>query len=527
MLRNWRKTRQQRDIFSTATKRHQAQARRWQAAKAPLWSRILPRTVASQRSLLCLLVLAGLGYLFSQQSGVASHGNSSSATQRQSVPLPGTAAANGNSVTRLTAKPVATEPQLATAPPPDGSTEPDEARPTVAAIDATNAAAAESLELTARIDLGPQHRYQVQSGDTLSAIFDRFNLSQKQMYQVLEADYSVLALDTLMPGNQLNFWVDAEGLLTKFEIEFDRSHQVVFAKAPQGFEVNEVLIDGQWQSQSIGINIQGSFSRSAQRAGLRSALANQIHTMFKDKLDFRRRLRAGDTVRVLLENQSIDGNATGNSRLLAVEFEGRNWQHTAYLHSDGNYYDADGASLARAFMRHPFAKSYRISSKYNPRRLHPVTKRVSPHNGTDYAAGRGTPILAAGDGVVKRVENHPIAGKYVVLQHGGEYRTRYLHMSRIDVRRGQTVVRGQKIGAVGSTGRVTGAHLHYEFHIRGRAVNSLTAKIPMATSVEKQDKQQFLAQVYLYQTQMQEMLAKQMGVEGGNDAGEVIVTVAD
>ncbi|WP_067658712.1 peptidoglycan DD-metalloendopeptidase family protein [Ferrimonas marina] len=363
-------------------------------------------------------------------------------------------------------------------------------------------------DLLPLLERPPRLEYSVAKGDTLSGIFNRFSISQRQMYEVLEADYALLALDTLRPGDGLRFWVDeADNSLERMEVVFDLAHKVVFTRHEDTYEVNEVLIDGDWVASSSEIDIQGSFSLSAQRAGLKVSETQRITTLFNDKLDFRRQLRAGDTVRVLRESQFIDGEATGNDRLLAVEFSGRNWTQTAYLHDDGNYYDDEGQSLARAFMRHPLPKEYRISSRYNPNRLHPVTGRVSPHNGTDYAAPTGTPILAAGDGVVTRVENHPIAGKYVVLEHGGQYRTRYLHMSRIDVKRGQTVSRGQRIGAVGATGRVTGAHLHYEFHINGRAVDSLNARIPMATSVPSSDRQAFLAQVYQYQSQMTELIA--------------------
>ncbi|GAA4893551.1 peptidoglycan DD-metalloendopeptidase family protein [Ferrimonas pelagia] len=368
---------------------------------------------------------------------------------------------------------------------------------------------AEALAALPLTERPAQLEYSVNVGDTLSGIFSRFGINQRQMYQVLEADYAYLALDTLMPGNRLRFWVDeAANRLEQLEVEFDMAHRVVFSRHQESFEVEEIILEGDWLASSSEVAIHGSFSQAASRAGVRSAEVQQITDLFKDKLDFRRQLRAGDTVRVLRESQSIDGVATGKHRLLAVEFEGRNWLQSAYLHNDGSYYDEDGQSLARAFMRHPFSRDHRISSRFNPNRLHPVTGRVSPHNGTDYAAATGTPILAAGDGVVGRVEDHPIAGKYVVLEHGGQYRTRYLHMSRIDVRRGQSVTRGQQIGAVGATGRVTGAHLHYEFHINGRAVDSLNARIPMATAVADSDKQSFLAQVYQYQSQMTDLIAQ-------------------
>ncbi|MBY5991305.1 peptidoglycan DD-metalloendopeptidase family protein [Ferrimonas balearica] len=361
--------------------------------------------------------------------------------------------------------------------------------------------------------LGPVvNHYTIESGDTLSGLFSRFGISQAQMYQVLEADYSVLALDTLMPGNDLMLEQDRDdNALNRLEVVFNAAHRVVYERMEDNtFEVQELRIDGDWLASAVETEIQGSFYLSAERAGLTPAEISRITTLFNDKLDFRRQLRAGDSVRVLRESQYVEGESTGQDRLLAVIFAGRNWEQSAYLHDDGNYYDSEGHSLARAFMRVPVQGKYRNSSGFNPRRLHPVTGRIAPHNGTDFAAPTGTPILAAGDGRVTRVENHPIAGKYVVIEHGGQYRTRYLHMSRIDVSRGQTVTRGQRIGAVGATGRVTGAHLHYEFHINGRPVNPMTANIPMATSVDKADRQAFLAKVYQYQAQMAQ-LAKANG----------------
>ncbi|MFA0698865.1 peptidoglycan DD-metalloendopeptidase family protein, partial [Vibrio sp. 10N.222.49.C9] len=123
---------------------------------------------------------------------------------------------------------------------------------------------------------------------------------------------------------------------------------------------------------------------------------------------------------------------------------------------------------------------------------HPVTRRISPHNGMDFAIPTGTPVLAAADGKVIMVRNHPYAGKYLVIEHGSIYKTRYLHMSRIQVKRGQMVKRGQRIGLSGATGRVTGPHLHYELLIRNRAVDPMTANIPMAKSVPDSEMAEFV-----------------------------------
>ncbi|WP_245595633.1 MULTISPECIES: peptidoglycan DD-metalloendopeptidase family protein [Ferrimonas] len=346
--------------------------------------------------------------------------------------------------------------------------------------------------------------YEIAKGDNLSRIFSLIGISQKQMYQLLEADYSVLALDTLKVGDRLNFWLDeADNDLQKLELVFNPAHKVRFTQvAPGEYEVEEIRLEGQWRSTGVHGEVKGSFARVAQQAGLNANDVAEIENLFKDKLNFRRDLRAGDQFGVVRRSQFVDDVATGNHEILAVSFVLRGKEVDAFRHTDGQFYDADGNSLQRAFLARPFNGKYRISDHFNRHRKHPVTGRVKPHNGTDWALPSGTPLLAAGDGVVTRVENHPYAGRYVVIDHGGRYRTRYLHMSKIQVRKGQRVSRGQRIGLSGATGRVTGAHLHYEFHINGRPVDALKADIPMASSMAKKERQAYYAQAHQYREMM-------------------------
>ncbi|EKE67744.1 cell wall endopeptidase, family M23/M37 [Gallaecimonas xiamenensis 3-C-1] len=351
----------------------------------------------------------------------------------------------------------------------------------------------------------PSLEYRIQAGDTLSGIFDRLGLGQKVMYQILESDQEVLALDTLQPGDELRFWMGGEeqGQLQKLELKFSLAHQVIFSRVDDNhFEFQKVDLPGTWQSEPLGGNIEGSFYVSAQKAGLSDAEIARIASLFKDKINFSRDLRAGDRFQVVRQSQYIDGQATGDTELDAIRIYNRKKVLSAYLFSDGSFYDADGQSLARAFLRYPTTKHYRISSPFDPRRHHPVTGRTAPHNGTDFATPTGTAVLATADGVVTRVENHPYAGKYIVVEHGGKYLSRYLHLSKALVRKGQLVSRGQKIALSGATGRVTGPHLHYELHIGRRPVNPMTAKIPMAASVEGKDKAAFQAQVKKLDAQM-------------------------
>lgn len=341
----------------------------------------------------------------------------------------------------------------------------------------------------------PNYEYTIQAGDNLSSIFDQLGFGYSELMKIMETDLNFLALDTLKPGNTLRFWRDEEsGALSKMELEFSLVERAVYSRVDDGsYEFSDVKLPGQWKTFPLVGEINGSFSQSVYNLGLGSSEIEQIVSLLKDKISFTRDLRAGDRFEVVQSRQFVDDQLTGNREIQAIKIFNRGRVLSAYLHSDGQYYDHDGDSLQRAFQRKPVNGAYRLSSNFNPTRKHPVTGRVSPHNGTDWATPTGTPIVSTGDGTVIMTRKHPYAGNYVVIQHGSRYKTRYLHLSKILVRKGQKVSRGQRIGLSGSTGRVTGPHIHYELIDRGRPVNAMKANIPMASSVSKKEMPAFEA----------------------------------
>ncbi len=227
----------------------------------------------------------------------------------------------------------------------------------------------------------------------------------------------------------------------------------------------------------------GSFARSAQATGLSSSSVTELTRILQKKLDFRRDSRRGDQFQVLVESDMIDGE-TLDSRVLAVKYDGERMDLTVVRNTtDDNFYTPEGSSLDPAFARHPFEGNYRLSSNFNPRRLHPVTGRVSPHNGTDFAMPIGTPITAPANGRVERVGNHHAAGRYIVVRHDNGYRTRYLHLSQPLVSQGERVTMGDRIALSGNTGRSTGPHLHYEVIVNNTPVNAMTVELPENTSL--------------------------------------------
>ena len=149
--------------------------------------------------------------------------------------------------------------------------------------------------------------------------------------------------------------------------------------------------------------------------------------------------------------------------------------------------------MRKAFLRAPVNFKY-ISSNFNPRRLHPVTGQVRAHRGIDYAAPVGTPILASGDGKVTQSGYNSLNGNFVFIKHGGNYETKYLHLQKRLVKTGDRVRQGKTIGTLGSTGRVTGPHLHYEFLVNGVHRNPRTVQLPQSDSISRSERHAFLQQ---------------------------------
>lgn len=340
--------------------------------------------------------------------------------------------------------------------------------------------------------------YFVKVGDTLSNIFSSWKLPYGTVQKVMEADLESLKLDAIKPGDHLELLLDGDSKQL-VELIFHESlvEQAVFTKNNDGsFDYQFHEVPGEWKEKLYAGTVHGSFSTSAYKAGLTTAQIANITRTLRDKINFARELRAGDSFNVLVKEQYTDNHLTGKTEVQGISINLRNREVAAFLAPDGRFYDRAGNSLEQAFDRYPVARQFRrITSSFNPYRKHPVTGRISPHNGTDFATPVGAPVYSTGDGRVVAIRNHPYAGKYLVIEHNSVYKTRYLHLSRFLVKKGQQVKRGQKIALSGATGRITGPHLHFEVLVRGRAVNAMKANLPMASSILPQNKKEFLARI--------------------------------
>lgn len=224
-------------------------------------------------------------------------------------------------------------------------------------------------------------------------------------------------------------------------------------------------------SRLAGGVIHSSLFAATDAANIPDAVAVQVAELFSANIDFRRALRKGDRFAVVYETLEADGEALGNGRLLSAEFVNNGKRYQALWFRDpgadkGAYYTPEGASMRRAYLAAPVAFS-RVTSGFKMR-LHPILQIWRAHLGTDFAAPTGTPVRSVGDGVVEFAGVQNGYGNVVFVKHRSQHVTVYAHLSRIDVRAGQSLAQGQTLGAVGATGWATGPHLHFEFRVNGR-----------------------------------------------------------
>jgi len=244
------------------------------------------------------------------------------------------------------------------------------------------------------------------------------------------------------------------------------------------------------EKQISGV-IQNSLYVDMMAKGGTPQLVNELADVFGWQIDFFR-IQKGDLYKVIYEEKIVEGEVVemGNIRGAYFNHFGNDFYGILYDQGNGNdFFDEDGNSLRKAFLRAPVEYS-RISSRYSGRRFHPVQKRWKAHLGTDYAASRGTPIRATGDGIIVEARYKKYNGNYVKIKHNGTYTTQYLHMSKIGsgIRPGVKVKQGQTIGYVGSTGLATGNHVCYRFWKNGSQVDARNVYIPPSEPIKEDHK---------------------------------------
>ncbi|NRA84344.1 MAG: peptidoglycan DD-metalloendopeptidase family protein [Gammaproteobacteria bacterium] len=331
----------------------------------------------------------------------------------------------------------------------------------------------------------------VKSGDNLALIFNRAGFSANTLYKITSLGKDTAVLKKIMPGQTIHFGANKNKELIQLTYQQDRVTSLEITKVDGAFQAKKTLRTYDINERIISATIKSNFWNAAVDSKLDPAIIMNLANIFEWDIDFSLDIREGDQFSLIYETMFLDGEEIKTGNILAAEFINRGQSYKAIRAANGEYYSDKGRSMRKAFLRSPVKFNY-ISSSFNPRRRHPVTKLVRPHNGIDYAARTGTRVRASGSGTVIASSYTKFNGNYVVIKHGERYVTKYLHLSKKFVRKGARVKQGQHIGNVGATGRVTGAHLHYEFLVNGVHRNPRTVKLPKSQSIAKKDKPKFL-----------------------------------
>ena len=350
----------------------------------------------------------------------------------------------------------------------------------------------------------------VKQGENLSLIFEKYRVSLNDTYKVFKKDKSDEIknikpndrLDFISTGDELNKIIISKGPLLSYHINFFPEISI------KKIEKKTELIN----SFKTGL-IDSSFYLAGLKNEIPESVIMDLAYIFGWDIDFVFDIRAGDRFKILYETPFVDGQQIENGSILMAEFYNQNNRYTAIRYKGRNkkweYFNDDGKSLEKAFLRAPLDFAY-VSSHFNPNRRHPILNTIRAHNGVDYAAKRGTPIRATGEGVIQSVGWKSGYGRTIVIRHGGEITTLYAHLERYhsSISKGTKVMQGQTIGYVGDSGLATAPHLHYEFKIGNKRTDPLKVALPSASPINRSEMDLFKLQRNNYIQISDQLLSK-------------------
>jgi len=356
----------------------------------------------------------------------------------------------------------------------------------------------------------------VERGDNLSLILARHNYDATEIHDIVTKVKDSFDVRKIKAGKFLTL-LKSKDAIARLEVliyEPDKSgFQVIdFRDSIKAYTVNYPI---SYKVKTIAGEIDGSLSASIQREGLDPGLATALAKRFAWTVDFFK-FKRGDKFAISVREKYInDSIYAGTEEILGAYFNYSDKDIYGFPYStekggELQYFDENGKQMRTMFLKSPL-KYFTITSKFSNNRFHPVQKRFKAHNGTDYAAPTGTPIMTTASGVVIETGYTSGNGNYVKVKHDAMYTTQYLHMSKILVRRGQRVEQGQTIGRVGSTGLATGPHVCYRFWKNGVQVDPLKQKLPTSLIMDRNDLPKYFAQIKPVKKSIDEELQEKFG----------------
>jgi len=333
--------------------------------------------------------------------------------------------------------------------------------------------------------------FKVRSGDSLSKLFQRAGLSAAQLDEVMKSGDAAKKLKRIFPDDTIRILTDDSGKLQALRYEISSASYLLVERKDDRLAAVEHTQEIETRTAHAQGIIDSSLFLAANEAGISENIIMELAGIFGWDIDFALDIRKGDSFKVLYEEIYRDGEKIKDGDILAAEFvnDGNVYRAVRYTNpqtSRTEYFTPEGKSMRKEFLRSP-VNFTRISSGFTTARYHPVLHKMRAHKGVDYAAKRGTPVLAAGDGKVTFKGKKGGYGNVVMIQHGSKYTTVYAHLNSFNkhLRLGGKVKQGQTIAYVGSTGLATGPHLHYEFRVNGVHRNPLTVHLPSSAPVAR------------------------------------------
>jgi len=338
----------------------------------------------------------------------------------------------------------------------------------------------------------------IQRNESLYIILRRHGVSPETIHYIQQQARGTVNLSRMVPGQRYRVYKNGDGEATGF-VWHRSATDFTTITWDDGISIENGEIPIRTEIAAVSGTIEHSLANAISRKGVSQRLVVELANIYAWTVDFYS-LRRGDNFKIVYENRYVQDEYVGIGTIKVAEFEHRGTVRRAYFFDNGQqsgYFDDEGNSMRRQMMRVPFEYNPRISSGFSHNRMHPILNQRRPHYGTDYAAPTGTPILAAGDGVVTEAQHRGGNGNIVQIRHNSVYRTAYLHMSRFasGIRPGVSVKQGQVIGYVGQTGLATGPHLCYRLYKNSTPINSVTYDFPPSEGLSDEFMDEYLAEV--------------------------------
>lgn len=339
--------------------------------------------------------------------------------------------------------------------------------------------------------------YIIKPGDTLETVMSQFNVKPSEWVLAADSAKDIYNLDELKTGHILRVAMKNNPGLVRMEYEYDNNSNLIVERSAGGFSARTEPIQYDIEQAKVGGIINSSLFQTATELGIPDGVIMETTNILAWQVDFVSDVREGDSFKILYERRLRNGKYANYGNIFGVRFtnQGKDYWATYFDDQKGasGYYDLEGNSVKKSFLKSPLQYKY-ISSGFSNSRLHPVLKKYLSHKAIDYSAQAGTPIAAVGDGRITYAGwKDGGDGNFIEIKHNETYTTRYSHMQNIakGIKVGSEVKQNDVIGYVGSTGYSTGSHLQYAMLKEGGAVNPLEIDLPSGDPIKQDSLNEF------------------------------------